>query len=34
MILKDLENLEQFGVDSVVVGRAFYEGRLLPEEIL
>jgi len=32
--LKDLENLERFGVDSVVVGRAFYEGRLLPEEIL
>lgn len=32
--LEDLENLERFGVDSVVVGRAFYEGRLLPEEIL
>lgn len=32
--LKDLEHLEQYGVDSVVVGRAFYERRLLPEEIL
>ncbi len=32
--LKDLENLEQYGVDSVVVGRAFYEGRLLPGEVL
>lgn len=32
--LEDLENLERFGVDSVVVGRAFYEGRLLPGEVL
>ena len=32
--LNDLENLEQYGVDSVIIGRAFYEGRLLPGEVL
>ena len=32
--IEDLEHLERFGVDSVVVGRAFYERRLFPEEIL
>ncbi len=32
--LQNLEKLEQFGVDSVVVGRAFYERRISPEEVL
>ena len=32
--LASLRNLETFGVDSVVIGRAFYEGRILPDEVL
>lgn len=32
--LESLQKLEQFGVDSVVIGRAFYEGRIKPEEVL
>jgi phosphoribosylformimino-5-aminoimidazole carboxamide ribotide isomerase len=31
--LQQLQKLEPFGVDSVIVGRAFYEGRILPEEV-
>lgn len=31
--LIDLEELESFGVDSVIVGRAFYECRISPEEV-
>ena len=34
--LKDIENLktiEASGVDSVVVGKALYEGKIQPEEI-
>jgi phosphoribosylformimino-5-aminoimidazole carboxamide ribotide isomerase len=31
--LQALTELEIFGVDSAVVGRAFYEGRILPEEV-
>lgn len=32
--LKALQKLEEYGVDSVVVGRAFYEGRIRPAEVL
>lgn len=32
--LTAIEALEPFGVDSVVVGRAFYENRIQPEEVL
>ena len=31
--LNNLQTLESYGVDSVVIGRAFYECRILPEEI-
>ncbi len=31
--IRDLAALEAFGVDSVVVGKAFYEGRIKPEEV-
>ncbi|NIR50602.1 1-(5-phosphoribosyl)-5-[(5-phosphoribosylamino)methylideneamino]imidazole-4-carboxamide isomerase [candidate division KSB1 bacterium] len=31
--LDDLGKLEPFGVDSAIVGRAFYERRILPEEV-
>lgn len=32
--LEALQKLAPFGVDSVIVGRAFYEGRIPPEEVL
>jgi len=32
--LDAIQELEPFGVDSVVVGRAFYENRIQPEEVL
>jgi phosphoribosylformimino-5-aminoimidazole carboxamide ribotide isomerase len=32
--LEALRTLEAFGVDSVIVGRAFYEGLIKPEEVL
>ncbi len=32
--LDALQKLAPFGVDSVIVGRAFYEGRIQPEEVL
>ena len=31
--LNNLQALEPYGVDSVVIGRAFYERRILPEEV-
>lgn len=31
--LLQLQELAPFGVDSVIVGRAFYESRILPEEV-
>ena len=31
--LRNLQSLESYGVDSVVIGRAFYERRILPEEV-
>ncbi|MFQ5602097.1 MAG: 1-(5-phosphoribosyl)-5-[(5-phosphoribosylamino)methylideneamino]imidazole-4-carboxamide isomerase [bacterium] len=32
--LDDLKKLQDYGVDSVVVGKAFYERLILPEEVL
>jgi len=31
--LKALEDIELYGVDSAVVGKAFYEGRIKPEDV-